>query len=92
MFDYLGHAYTFSLPPFKNLTVTVNLKTTINCQRLDPDSCRCLNWESLLEWSGNNKPMSENVCPEFKSMCPVAQKNYLSFKNLVLHTTAGDLD
>ena len=90
MFDYLGHAYTFSLPPFKNPTVTVDLKTTTSCQRLDPDSCRCLSRESF-EWSGNNKPMCQNVYPEFKSMCPVAQ-NYLSFKNLVLCTIAGDLD
>lgn len=36
MFDYLGRASTFSLCPFKNVTVIVDLKTTTNCRHLIP--------------------------------------------------------
>lgn len=43
--DYLGRAYTFFLHAFKSLVVTVDLNTTTNCQRSDPDSWRYLNHE-----------------------------------------------
>lgn len=33
-FDYLRRVYTFSLCPFKSVTVTVDLKSTTNCRCL----------------------------------------------------------